>query len=226
MLGTLRHATFDFCQYSSRYDRFLAGEHVNAFDPALSNAAVMDVGVYAAAVMVYLFGAPLPGGISATSTFLHNGMEGSGCILCKISDYGGRVALRQDVSVGKPPARFTGKRERSRFILPPSRNIWCCICGVRKEQPNPASFGVPCAKDKCNEYKYCCWGRGVCVKQHRIRHKNDTMLPHNMVHEVRAFCDLIHSQRERQSYYWSLTQQTLHVLDVARHQTGVSFAMD
>lgn len=51
-------------------------------------------------------------------------------------------------------------------------------------------------------------------------------VPHNMVHEVRAFCDLIHSQRERQSYYWSLTQQTLHVLDVARHQTGVFFAAD
>ena len=45
-LGTLRRATLSYCQYSSRYDKFKAGEILNAFNPALSNGALMDIGVY------------------------------------------------------------------------------------------------------------------------------------------------------------------------------------
>ena len=36
-LGTLRRATFIYCQYSSRYDKFKNGTVENAFDPRLSN---------------------------------------------------------------------------------------------------------------------------------------------------------------------------------------------
>ena len=57
-LGKIRRASFEYCQYSSRYDRFKAGEVLRAFDPSYSNAAVMDIGVYPLAVCVSLFGAP------------------------------------------------------------------------------------------------------------------------------------------------------------------------
>ena len=37
-IGRLRRATFEFCQYSSRYDKFREGIVMNAFDPTLGNA--------------------------------------------------------------------------------------------------------------------------------------------------------------------------------------------
>lgn len=82
-LGTPRRATLEFCQYSSRYDRFRAGEIMNAFNPALGNAAVMDIGVYAVEVCVLLFGTPR--GIISRSVILDNGFEGMGTAFL---DYG------------------------------------------------------------------------------------------------------------------------------------------
>mgnify|MGYP000939961153 FL=1 len=46
MVGRIRRATFEFCQYSSRYDRFKAGERPNVFEASLGNGAVMDLAVY------------------------------------------------------------------------------------------------------------------------------------------------------------------------------------
>ena len=46
VLGTIRQVDFSFCKYSSRYDHFKEGIIENAFHPALSNAALMDIGVY------------------------------------------------------------------------------------------------------------------------------------------------------------------------------------
>jgi len=82
-VGRIRRATFEFCQYSSRYDRFLAGERPNVFDAALGNAALMDLAVYCLHVCVALFGVPLS--LHAGATFLENGTEAAGTILL---DYG------------------------------------------------------------------------------------------------------------------------------------------
>ena len=76
-IGKIRHATFEYCQYSSRYDRFKNGEYMRAFDPSFSNAAVMDIGIYPIYVCAMLFGGP-KGQLSAKSTVFENGMEGGG----------------------------------------------------------------------------------------------------------------------------------------------------
>jgi len=78
-LGKIRRIGFEYCQYSSRYDRFRAGERMNTFNPELSNAAIMDIGVYCIASLVLLFGAPEH--VSAASVILENGMEGAGELL-------------------------------------------------------------------------------------------------------------------------------------------------
>ncbi len=75
-LGTIRFVQFDFCQYSSRYDAFKHGEILNAFNPDLCNAAVLDIGIYPISCMLYLFGNPTA--ISAHSVLLDNGFEGRG----------------------------------------------------------------------------------------------------------------------------------------------------
>lgn len=75
-IAPVRMARLEFSQYSSRYDRFLSGEKVNTFDPAMGNAALLDLGVYAIACALMLFGEPT--GISPRSIFLENGFEAAG----------------------------------------------------------------------------------------------------------------------------------------------------
>ena len=78
-IGKLRRVTMEYCQYSSRYDRFREGEVMNAFNPELSNAAIMDIGVYCIHTLVRLLG--MPEEVKAFSTKLHNGFEGNGIVL-------------------------------------------------------------------------------------------------------------------------------------------------
>ncbi len=87
-LGELRSARLEYCQYSSRYDRFKAGEILNAFTPALSNAALLDIGVYPIAMAAYLFGEPKR--IKSEVIRLEGGFEGGGNILL---DYGSFSAV-------------------------------------------------------------------------------------------------------------------------------------
>lgn len=79
-IGTLRRVSFEFTQYSSRYDRVRAGEQgINAFDPSLSNGSIMDMGCYPVAAIACLFGRPER--VSAMGVKLDNGFDGNGVIL-------------------------------------------------------------------------------------------------------------------------------------------------
>lgn len=106
VLGTIRRAEFQYCKYSSRYDRFKEGTVLNAFNPQLANAAVMDIGVYCIHPMVRLFG--MPRTISAGSIFLSNGMEGMGAVT---ADYGDMqaVLLYSKISNSFLPSQIQGE---------------------------------------------------------------------------------------------------------------------
>lgn len=78
-LGTIRRVSFNYCQYSSRYDKFKSGMIENAFNPALSNGAIMDIGVYCVYPLMKLFGAPEE--IKTNALILSNGIDGAGTIL-------------------------------------------------------------------------------------------------------------------------------------------------
>ena len=75
-IGRIRHVAFEFCQYSSRYDRHKAGEHTNTFDRTFANASMLDIGVYPLHCIVMLFGEPKS--VMSNSVFLENGFEGCG----------------------------------------------------------------------------------------------------------------------------------------------------
>lgn len=79
-IAPVRNARFEFCQYSSRYDKYKNGTILRAFDPSFSNAAIMDIGVYALHTCLRLFGKPEKE-ILSSSVLLPNGMEGSGCAI-------------------------------------------------------------------------------------------------------------------------------------------------
>ncbi len=74
--GTIRRYFSSYCQYSSRYDAFKEGKVANAFNPACSNGAIMDIGVYTIYPMIVLFG--MPQRITASGIILSSGTDGQG----------------------------------------------------------------------------------------------------------------------------------------------------
>ncbi|ASS87180.1 Gfo/Idh/MocA family protein [Geobacillus stearothermophilus] len=87
-LGRIRRYVANYCQYSSRYDAYKQGTVLNAFNPALSNGALMDLGVYCLYPMVVLFGQPRS--VKAQSVKLESGVDGEGSI---VLDYGDMDAV-------------------------------------------------------------------------------------------------------------------------------------
>ena len=57
-LGTIRMVQCNFSQYSSRYDKLLAGETPNVFNTAFSGGALGDIGIYNLHYVIGLFGKP------------------------------------------------------------------------------------------------------------------------------------------------------------------------
>ena len=105
-LGKLRRATFEFCQYSSRYDHYRNGIIENAFNPALGNAAVMDIGVYCIHSLIRFFG--MPNKVHAMSTKLKNGFDGSGIVLMEYENMIAE-AIYSKISVSTNPSVIQGE---------------------------------------------------------------------------------------------------------------------
>ena len=84
-LGRLRKVLLSYCQYSSRYQPYLAGENPNTFNPAFSNGSVMDIGYYCLAFAVSQWG--VPQSVHATATLLDSGVDGHGTVLLNYGDF-------------------------------------------------------------------------------------------------------------------------------------------
>lgn len=57
-LGSIRMVQCNFSQYSSRYDKFLAGETPNVFNPEFSGGALADINIYNLHFVMHMFGKP------------------------------------------------------------------------------------------------------------------------------------------------------------------------
>ncbi|MBS0877767.1 MULTISPECIES: Gfo/Idh/MocA family oxidoreductase [unclassified Tatumella] len=84
-LGTLRKVLLQYCQYSSRYGRYLAGENPNTFNPAFANGSVMDIGFYPLASAVALWGKPQ--GVVAQASLLESGVDAHGSVILEYGDF-------------------------------------------------------------------------------------------------------------------------------------------
>ena len=78
-IGNIAIAKIDYCQRSSRYDSFSAGNHVNIFDMSLYAGTLMDLGVYCVYAACDLCG--MPKDIKASASFLKNGADGVGAAI-------------------------------------------------------------------------------------------------------------------------------------------------
>ena len=81
----IRSAVLQFCQYSSRYDKYKEGIILNAFKKELGNGSIMDIGIYPVYLMIGLFGTPLKQESSAF--FLKTGVDSHGTLLLKYDGF-------------------------------------------------------------------------------------------------------------------------------------------
>lgn len=84
-VGKLRKAFINYCQYSSRYQRYLDGENPNTFNPAFSNGSIMDIGFYCLASAVALWGEPQA--VLATASLLDSGVDAQGTVVLSYGDF-------------------------------------------------------------------------------------------------------------------------------------------
>jgi predicted dehydrogenase len=112
-VGKLRNVYLSYCQYSSRYQKYLNGENPNTFNPAFSNGSIMDIGYYSVATAVSLFGRPE--NIQASARLLESGVDAHGSV---ILDYDNFVVTIQHskVSDGTVPSEIQG--EEAAIFLP------------------------------------------------------------------------------------------------------------
>ena len=197
-LGTIRRYFASFCQYSSRYDKFRQGIVLNAFNPELSNGAMMDIGVYTVYPMVALFGRPLE--VEAQGIVLSSGADGQGVVNFRYEGMNATV-LYSKIANSSLPTEIQG--EEGNLLLDAIHTIRDvaylprpAAASGRGDAPVRHSVGLPLEKDT---YYY----------------------------EVAEFIDLIEQGRIEStvnSHENSLV--TMEIIDQVRRQLGVSYPAD
>lgn len=105
-IGRLRKVFLNYCQYSSRYQPYLAGENPNTFNPAFSNGSIMDIGYYCLAFAVSLWGEPH--NVQANATLLESGVDGHGSVVLDYGDFDVIIA-HSKVSQSAIPSEIQGE---------------------------------------------------------------------------------------------------------------------
>jgi predicted dehydrogenase len=105
-IGRIRRYFASYCQYSSRYDAFLQGTVLNAFNPAYSNGSLMDLGIYCLYPMVALFGKPQT--VQSVGVLLSSGVDGEGSIVMRYEDMDA-VVMHSKIADSYVPAEIQGE---------------------------------------------------------------------------------------------------------------------
>ncbi|ADU28796.1 Gfo/Idh/MocA family protein [Evansella cellulosilytica] len=111
-IGKIRRYVASYNQYSSRYDAYLNGTVLNAFNPKFSNGSLMDIGIYCIYPMVVLFGKPLH--VKASAVLLESGVDGEGSIVMSYVDMEA-VVMYSKITNSSQPSEMQG--EKGNIIL-------------------------------------------------------------------------------------------------------------
>jgi predicted dehydrogenase len=84
-LGNIKLVLCNYSQYSSRYDKLLAGEITNAFSPEFSGGTLMDINLYNIYFVMGLFGKP--DYFRYYSNRISNGIDTSGILIMKYPEF-------------------------------------------------------------------------------------------------------------------------------------------
>ncbi len=197
-IGTVRRYFSCYCQYSSRYDKFKEGIVLNAFNPKLSNGAMMDIGIYTLYPMVVLFGRPHK--ITASGIVLSSGTDGQGAVNFEYEGMNATI-LYSKIADSMLPTEIQGEAgtitlDRINIIKQVTFRPRTTAASGKGATSDPLDVSLPTDKD---EYYY----------------------------EIAEFIDLIQSGRresEINSHAHSLI--TLEVIDEVRRQLGVVYPAD
>jgi predicted dehydrogenase len=105
-IGQVRRYFSSYCQYSSRYDAFKQGKVMNAFNPAFSSGALMDLGIYCIYPMVTLFGKPES--VQASAIMLSSGVDGEGSLVVRYPEMDG-VIMYSKITDSYLPTEIQGE---------------------------------------------------------------------------------------------------------------------
>lgn len=84
-IGKIKLVRANYSQYSSRYDKYLAGTVLPAFDPQLSGGSLYDINIYNLNLIIGLLGAPE--NISYHANIGFNGIDTSGIAIMQYPDF-------------------------------------------------------------------------------------------------------------------------------------------
>ena len=106
-IGAIRMVQANYSQYSSRYDKYLAGSVTPTFDPMMSGGALYDINIYNLNIIIALFGRPADVNYLAHIGF--NGVDTSGVALLR---YGGFTAVSVGAKDSASPSFFLIQGEK------------------------------------------------------------------------------------------------------------------
>lgn len=105
-LGKLRKVFFNYCQYSSRYSKYLQGDLPNTFNPVFSSGSIMDIGIYCVSTALSLWGKPRS--IQANACLLDSHVDAHGSIIMNYGDFD-IVIFHSKVSDSKIASEIQGE---------------------------------------------------------------------------------------------------------------------
>ncbi|WP_295935574.1 Gfo/Idh/MocA family oxidoreductase [uncultured Alistipes sp.] len=210
-LGTVRRYFASYCQYSSRYDKFKEGVVLNAFDPTLSNGAIMDIGIYTIYPMVALFGRPRT--IDASGVVLSSGADGQGVVNF---GYGGMNAtvLYSKIANSFLPSEIEGEEGN---LLLDAIHIPRSVTYIPR---GAAASGGAAAQDRTKA------SDGISGNNGGLR--IDVALDKDVYYyEVAEFIDLVlQGRRESAVNSHDNSLVTMEIIDEIRRQLGVVYPAD
>lgn len=197
-VGKLRRYFASYCQYSSRYDKFKEGVVLNAFNPELSNGAIMDIGIYTIYPMVVLFGRPDK--VVADGIVLSSGADGQGVVNFGYDGMNATVFYSK-IANSLLPSEIQG--EDGTLMVDKINFI------------NIVNF-APRIQAAA--------GKGSAAEPHMLNAITDK---DEYYYEVAEFIDLIlEGKKQSQINSWDNSLITLEIIDEIRRQLGVVYPAD
>ena len=132
-LGQISLVKLDFCQRSSKLDRYLQGELPNIFNPALETGALMDLGVYCVYPALALFGKPES--FSLQPHMMDSGADGAGIATLRYPD---KLVTLTYSKLGQAGANSDFQGTEAPSLWNPSPGWPDFLCGARMEQKRPS----------------------------------------------------------------------------------------
>ena len=191
-IGKVRRASFQYCQYSSRYDKYKEGIIENAFNPQFSNGALMDIGVYCIHPMVKLFGEP--NDIQAQGIILKDSIDGEGTIIAEYDNMLAEIVYSK-ISDSHLPSQIQG--EEGTIIIKEIPNPRDVTIYYRDGRIEKMSI-VQCERNL--EYEAKEWARMIENKDFSDIHSKYTLMSLRIMDKARKIQNIAFPADERVNY--------------------------